>query len=87
MFAVFCALTKELESGKPNLDTVGFGYGDGEDIQPDCLLRRRQLTIFETEQAAMDAIRHTFEQCKGMEWTKEFTFVVRRCALAKGGTQ
>jgi len=55
-----------------------FSYGEGDEPAPDMLLDRGRATLFESEAAAMEALRKTLMKAdaEGMKWQSRSQFVL-----------
>ena len=77
-FAVFCCPKKKHRSiDTPCLDPMDFGVGD--EPEPELLMRRGRVGLFQTEDDATEALQRTGKACSGQPWLKEFAFIVLEC--------
>lgn len=82
-FAAFCLPNNKNRSvDPPCMDPLDFGEGD--EPEPELLMRRGRVGLFETREDAEDALLRTARACKGQAWLTQFAFLVVECKGRRG---
>ncbi len=76
-YAVFAVRKNSLSNPNRLCDPLDFGRG--EEPRPEILLRRGRVGLFESKDAAEEALRETGKVLKGEDCLKTFAYVILEC--------